>query len=75
MEDEKKRKFFTKAVMTVCHVRGIIVGCKEAGKTTLLKRLQNISYREIRNIKSTEIVDIHANSFHVIEEEETIQSN
>ncbi|XP_062575897.1 uncharacterized protein LOC134237770 [Saccostrea cucullata] len=33
-------EFLKKEETTVCHARGILVGCGEAGKTTLLKRLR-----------------------------------
>lgn len=54
--------------MKICHTRGIIVGCAGAGKTTLLMRLQDVPYEEIKKIKTTEIVDVHVNSFKVLEE-------
>lgn len=63
-----------KESITISHARCLIVGCGGAGKTTLLKRLQNADLKELMNIKSTEIVDIHVNSFEVIEKENTIKS-
>ncbi|XP_061187271.1 uncharacterized protein LOC133195444 [Saccostrea echinata] len=46
-EVDELKKFLRKEKTTVSHARGILVGCAEAGKTTLLKRLrrqrQNIS--------------------------------
>lgn len=74
IDDDKLREFLIKGELTVCHVRCIIVGCGEAGKTTLLKRLQNLSYDEVKQTESTEMVDFHVNSFEVLVEEETIQS-
>lgn len=74
IDDDKLREFLSKGELTVCHVRCIIVGCGKAGKTTLLKRLQNLSYDEVKQTKSTEMVDFHVNSFEVLLEEETIQS-
>lgn len=74
IDDDKLREFLSKGELTVCHVRCIIVGCGKAGKTTLLKRLQNLSYDEIKQTESTEMVDFHVNSFEVLLEEETIQS-
>lgn len=59
--------------MKICHTRGIIVGCAGAGKTTLLMRLQDVPYEEIKKIKTTEIVDVHVNSFKVLEELTTIK--
>lgn len=75
--DEKTlRKFLGGEKLTVCHVRCIIVGCAKAGKTTLLKRLQNISFEELEkaDIPRTDLVDVHVNSFDVLAEENTIQS-
>lgn len=74
IDDDKLREFLSKGEVTVCHVRCIIVGCGKAGKTTLLKRLQNFSYDEVKQTESTEMVDFHVNSFEVLLEEETIQS-
>lgn len=75
IDDDKLRQFLRKGNITVCHVRCIIVGCGKAGKTTLLKRLQNVSFDELMQIERTEMVDFHVNSFEVLLEEETIKSN
>lgn len=74
IDDDKLRNFLSKGEITVSHVRCIIVGCGKAGKTTLLKRLQNVSYKTLMQTKRTEIVDFHVNSFEVLIEEETIKS-
>ncbi|XP_061195205.1 uncharacterized protein LOC133203440 [Saccostrea echinata] len=37
---DELKKFLRKEKTTVSHARGILVGCAEAGKTTLLKRLK-----------------------------------
>lgn len=74
IDDDKLRQFLSKGNISVCHVRCIIVGCGKAGKTTLLKRLQNASFDELMRIERTEMVDFHVNSFEVLLEEETIQS-
>lgn len=42
IDDDKLRQILSKGNISVCHVRCIIVGCGKAGKTTLLKRLQNV---------------------------------
>lgn len=63
-----------KESITISHARCLIVGCGGAGKTTLLKRLQNANLKELMDIKSTEIVDVHVNSFEVLEKENTIKS-
>lgn len=73
--DEKAlRQFLRGGHLTVRHVRCIIVGCGNAGKTTLLKRLQNVSFEELIKADKTEMVDVHAYSFEVLAEEHTIQS-
>lgn len=59
--------------ITVRQIRGIIVGCERAGKTTLMERLKGTSYQKLKNIKSTVIADVHSNCFEVLEEEETIK--
>lgn len=74
VDEQKLREFLSNGELTVCHVRCIIVGCKGAGKTTLLRRLENVTYEELIDITSTEMVDVQANSFEVLEDEETIQS-
>lgn len=67
--------FLSKEKFTVRHVRCIIVGCSGAGKTTLLRRLQNAKLKDLKNVKTTELVDVHANIFDVLENENTIQGN
>lgn len=62
--------------MKICHTRGIIVGCVGSGKTTLLMRLQDVPFKELTKVKTTEIVDVvdvHINSFIVLEELMTIK--
>lgn len=58
---------------TVRHIRGIIVGCGRAGKTTLMERLKGTSYPKLKNIRSTVIADVHSNCFEVLEEDKTIR--
>lgn len=67
------REYLSKGELTIQHIRCIIVGCARAGKTTLLSRLKNIPYEELKNIESTEIIDVHVNIFEVNKEEETIK--
>uniref|UniRef100_A0A8W8P0E9 COR domain-containing protein n=1 Tax=Magallana gigas TaxID=29159 RepID=A0A8W8P0E9_MAGGI len=74
IDDDKLRQFLSKGEITVCHIRFIIVGCGKAGKTTLFKRLQNVSFDELMQIERTEMVDFHVNSFEVLLEEDTIKS-
>lgn len=67
------REFLKKGQMKIRHTRGIIIGCAGAGKTTLLMRLQDIPYKKLKEKKTTEIVDVHVNSFEVLEEFTTIK--
>lgn len=67
--------FLSKEKLTIRHVRCIIVGCSGAGKTTLLRRLQNAKFNDLKNVKTTELVEVHENIFDVSENENTIQSN
>lgn len=75
MDEEKLNDFLSKKEFTVRHVRCILVGCGGAGKTTLLRRLQNAKFKDLTNIKTTELVDVHVNIFDVLENEDTIQGN
>lgn len=74
INEQKLREFLSKGELTVRHVRCIIVGCACAGKTTLLRRLKNLTFEEIKSRELTKIVDVHVNCFEVLEDEETIQS-
>ncbi|XP_061193258.1 uncharacterized protein LOC133201472 [Saccostrea echinata] len=47
------------------HARGMIVGCAGAGKTTLLNRLLGYSERKIKEVKSTEGLEVHEEIFDV----------
>lgn len=75
MDEEKLNDFLSKNEFTVRHVRCILVGCGGAGKTTLLRRLQNAKFKDLTNIKTTKLVDVHVNIFDVLENEDTIQGN
>lgn len=75
INEKKLRKFLSEGELSIRHVRCIIVGCAGAGKTTLLKRLQDFSFEELKHTERTEMVDVHVNSFEVLERENTIQSN
>lgn len=74
--DKKKFETFLsqKEKLTIRNVRCILVGCGGAGKTTLLGRLKNETYKDLKNIETTELVDVHANNFVVYENENTIKS-
>ena len=70
---DELRQFLSEGELTFFHARGIIVGCGGAGKTTLLKRLMDVPLEQLKDIKSTEIVDVHVNTFTVLDN--TIQGN
>ncbi|XP_062586808.1 uncharacterized protein LOC134248417, partial [Saccostrea cucullata] len=57
------KQFLAKKYVKVNHARCIIVGCTKAGKTTLLKRLQDKPFKDVKNVEETQGVDVHANSF------------
>lgn len=68
-DGEKKHK-----KIEISHRRGIMVGCAHAGKTTLLRRLENIQFAKLKNeVKSTEMADIYVNMFEVSEDKEKIE--
>ncbi|XP_062576085.1 uncharacterized protein LOC134237969 [Saccostrea cucullata] len=60
--DELKR-FLRKEKTTVSHARGILVGCAEAGKTTLLKRLRGQSQNIREDTDSTRGLEVHQHLF------------
>ncbi|XP_062578280.1 uncharacterized protein LOC134240185, partial [Saccostrea cucullata] len=62
---EELKKFLRKEKTTIIHARGILVGCAEAGKTTLLKRLRG--QRQIVNeiTESTRGLEVHQHLFFV----------
>ena len=70
---EQSEDFLSTGVVDIYHARGIIVGCAGAGKTTLLRRLRGVPLYEHAKIEHTEIVDVHANCFEVIDD--TIKGN
>ena len=47
VEPDQVRQYLSKGELTFYHARGIIVGCGEAGKTTLLKRLMDTPIKEL----------------------------
>lgn len=74
IDNNQLNTFLSEGHLTVCHARGIIVGCAGAGKTTLLKRLKGMPYKEVKEKTATKLVDVYVNSFEVLEKENTIQS-
>lgn len=70
---DKLREFLRKGHLNISHTRGIIVGCTGAGKTTLFMRLQDMPWKDTTNINTTEIADVHVNSFEVLRKKMTIR--
>lgn len=73
MDENKLREFLRKEEIKISHLRCIIVGCAHAGKTTFLKRLETAKFEKVKNIKKTEMADVHVNIFKVSEDGETIE--
>lgn len=73
MDENKLREFLRKEEIKISHLRCIIVGCAHAGKTTFLKRLETTKIVKVKNIKETEMADVHVNIFEVSEDGETIE--
>ncbi|XP_062571415.1 probable serine/threonine-protein kinase pats1 [Saccostrea cucullata] len=57
------KTFLRKEKTTVTHARGILVGCAEAGKTTLLKRLRGQSQNIGEVTESTRGLEVHQHVF------------
>lgn len=66
------RDFLGKGLLDIIHIRGIIVGCAGAGKTTLFRRLQDMLWIDT-TINTTEIADVHVNSFEILKKKKTIR--
>lgn len=75
MDEEKLIEFMSKTEIKISHIRCIIVGCADAGKTTFLKRLETTEFKEVKEIEETTMADIHVNIFEVPEDGDTIKSN
>ncbi|XP_062601971.1 probable serine/threonine-protein kinase pats1 [Saccostrea cucullata] len=54
----------------VHHARGMIVGCAEAGKTTLLKRLQK---KDIKDVEQTRGLEVHEEMFEINDKTQSLQ--
>ncbi|XP_061170562.1 uncharacterized protein LOC133179903, partial [Saccostrea echinata] len=62
---ERFMAYMKNGMTTVRHARGIVVGCAEAGKTTLLYRLIGKSLDKIKEIKSTRGLHVYEHIFFV----------
>ncbi|XP_061195553.1 uncharacterized protein LOC133203784 [Saccostrea echinata] len=60
---DELKKFLRKEKTTVSHARGILVGCAEAGKTTLLKRLRGQRQNVSEVTESTRGLEVHQHLF------------
>ncbi|XP_062586995.1 uncharacterized protein LOC134248597 [Saccostrea cucullata] len=60
---DELKTFLRKEKTRVSHARGILVGCAEAGKTTLLKRLRGQSQNVGEVTESTRGLEVHQHLF------------
>ncbi|XP_062598743.1 uncharacterized protein LOC134260172, partial [Saccostrea cucullata] len=60
---DELKKFLRKEKTTVTHARGILVGCAEAGKTTLLNRLRGKRQTVNEITESTRGLEVHQHLF------------
>ncbi|XP_062596815.1 probable serine/threonine-protein kinase pats1 [Saccostrea cucullata] len=70
---ERYVEYAKRGTQTVHHARGMIVGCAGAGKTTLLKRLLGLSEKEIKEVKSTEGLEVHEERFELCDEAKSLK--
>ncbi|XP_061182384.1 uncharacterized protein LOC133190713 [Saccostrea echinata] len=59
------KKFLKKGNTTISHARGILVGCAEAGKTTLLRRLRGLPQDDVEDTEPTRGLEAHQHVFTV----------
>ncbi|XP_062595426.1 uncharacterized protein LOC134256772 [Saccostrea cucullata] len=59
------KKYLKKEKTSIFHARGILVGCAEAGKTTLLRRLRGLSQDDVEDTESTRGLEAHQHVFTV----------
>ncbi|XP_062619704.1 uncharacterized protein LOC134281245 [Saccostrea cucullata] len=70
---ERYVKYAKSGTERVHHARGMIVGCAGAGKTTLLKRLLGCTEEEIKEVKSTEGLEVHDEVFEICDETKSLK--
>ncbi|XP_062567404.1 uncharacterized protein LOC134229652, partial [Saccostrea cucullata] len=70
---ERYVEYAKRGTQTIHHARGMIVGCAGAGKTTLLKRLLRCSEEEIKEVKSTEGLEVHEEIFHICDQTKSLK--
>ncbi|XP_062608911.1 probable serine/threonine-protein kinase pats1, partial [Saccostrea cucullata] len=71
---ERYVEYAKRGTQTVHHARGMIVGCAGAGKTTLLKRLLRCSEEEIKEVKSTEGLEVHEEIFELCDKTKSLKA-
>ncbi|XP_061192321.1 uncharacterized protein LOC133200555 [Saccostrea echinata] len=71
---ERYVEYAKRGTQTVHHARGMIVGCAGAGKTTLLKRLIGCSEDVIKDVKSTEGLEVHEEIFDICDETKSLRA-
>ncbi|XP_062591050.1 uncharacterized protein LOC134252560 [Saccostrea cucullata] len=70
---ERYVEYAKRGTQTVHHARGMIVGCAGAGKTTLLKRLLGCSEDEVKEVKSTEGLEVHEEIFDICDQTKSLK--
>ncbi|XP_061195064.1 uncharacterized protein LOC133203264 [Saccostrea echinata] len=70
---ERYVEYAKRGTQTIHHARGMIVGCAGAGKTTLLKRLLGCSEEEIKEVKSTEGLEVHEEIFDICDDTKSVK--
>ncbi|XP_062566138.1 uncharacterized protein LOC134228503 [Saccostrea cucullata] len=70
---ERYVEYAKRGTQTVHHARGMIVGCAGAGKTTLLKRLLGCNEKDIKEVKSTEGLQVHEEVFELRNETKSLK--
>ncbi|XP_062575803.1 uncharacterized protein LOC134237683, partial [Saccostrea cucullata] len=71
---ERYVEYAKRGTQTVHHARGMIVGCAGVGKTTLLKRLLGCTEKEIKEVKSTEGLEVHEEIFELCDEVKSLKA-
>ncbi|XP_062618065.1 uncharacterized protein LOC134279650, partial [Saccostrea cucullata] len=70
---ERYVEYAKRGTQTVHHARGMIVGCAGAGKTTLLKRLLGCGEEEIKEVITTEGLEVHEEIFDICDQTKSLK--